>query len=424
MRKNINIIIALSITLSILGCQNTKTEQAGKTDDSSAVTSENKETVQPSSNMGTVQPQSDNVAVQETEITELGHPKGYVDAGAASDDEVKAAREVFSAFKAAVLAYRGKEVVPLLSENTISYYKLLLAAARSAVHVPDEYVRMEKDLTISAKMNVKVMLKRLSPEFIDTVTPEKLCETAFNQGWVGYKTLTTASVDRIHAYEQNGKRYLTGDFYYAGTIEDKRVIRVGFQQEGGVWKIDLMPLFMNIDTSVGMYAFKHHYDLDPSIDFTIEESEKALEPGQWKVAAFPGDAFGVKFPRAPLFAQDEDEKIYTSSHYKYGQFDVRIKFYPENDSQSPFHIKGARDHDISAFIKGIGANPPLCRMNMINDDTVIQCDFEVPDKNSEGTAVWIFTKDRRYLLFNIARKDSFSRDAAGEFIESFSFGLK
>ncbi len=442
MRKGINYIIIISILLFCSGCHNSQNEQNEKAGNPGAALPNNTDmvrgandtgkteaangtgTVHAENDTGKAQAPSDTGMAVDSSISETGQPEGYVDAGDASEEEKKAARETFSAFKSAVLAYRGSEVVPLLSENTISYYKLLLAAARSAIHVPDEYVRMEKDLTISARMNVKVMLKRLSAEFIDTATPEKLCETAFNQGWVGYKTLTTASVDRIHAYEQNGKRYLTGDFYYAGTVEDKRVIRIGFQQENGVWKIDLMPLFMNIDKSVGMYAFKHNFDLDPSIDLTVEESEKALEPAQWKVSAFPNDAFGVKFPRAPLFAQDEHEKIYTSSHYKYGQFDVRIKAYPENDSRSPFYLKVARDQDISAFIKGIGANPPMCRMNMIKNDTVIQCDFEVPEKSSEGTAVWIFTRDRRYLLFNIARKGAFNRDAAGEFIESFSFGLK
>lgn len=405
MRESIKVIIISIILMIVLGCSNPKAEKnsriaASTSVDSTALESE-----------------------QKTKVSEDGKPEGYSDMGEASENEKKAAQEAFSSFKAAVLAYRGHDVVPMLSQNTISYYRLLLAAARNAVHVPDEYVEMEKDLMISARMNVKVMLKRLSVEFIDTATPEKLCETAFNQGWVGYKTLTTASVDRIHAYEQNGTRYLTGDFYYAGTIDDKRVIRIGFIQENGVWKIDLMPLFMNIDKSVGMYAFKHNYDLDSSMDLTVEESEKALEPEHWKESAFSNDAFGVKFPRAPLFAQDENEKIYTSSHYKYGQFDVRIKHYPENDSQSPFYLKSARDQDISAFIKGLGAATPRCRMNMIKNDTVIQCDFEVLEKDSEGTAVWIFTKDRRYLLFNVARKGAFSREAAGVFIESFSFGL-
>lgn len=359
----------------------------------------------------------------EKELTDYLKPDDSMkDMGQASKEDAQTIREVYQQFKNAVLGYHGKEAAAMMSDASLKYYALHLELARLAIHHSEEYKVIEEDLTATIHATISLMKERLSSEFIDSATPQQLYETAFSQGWIGYHTLSTASIDNIHVYDNQGVHYYTGDFYYAGTLKDNRVMRIGFIFENNAWKVDLMPIFIDLDQTVERYFFKTRADRESSVESSIKDTNSALAPQNWKPSVHKNDAFAVNFPRAPLYAETDLEHIYTSQDYRYGQFDVRIKYYPESDNESPYYQKAARDLDIMTFLKPLGAENQTCSIHQISQDTMIKCDFQIPSHESRAKAIWLFTTDRRYLLFNLARNDQYSDEAAAIFMKSFSYG--
>ncbi len=344
--------------------------------------------------------------------------------GKATEDEVQIARTRFNEFKSFVLAYKGKEASLMLSSSSLEYYNNLILAARTSIHSPKDYAVLEKHLSPSIRTNVKIIRDHLSSQYIDSVNAPELYETAFNQGWIGYKTLMTASLTNFQAFEKDGNRYLSADLHYAGTVKDDLVLQIGFAFEDNAWKIDLVPIFVGLDKNIRQFIQKKNLDVDLSIDETVESTKESLEPAHWKDSIHRQDGFSVKFPRSPLFADSDGNHVYTSQHFKYGQFIVSVLPNDPALPQSPYNEKLSRDRIISAFLKELGASGTQCRYNQINTDHLIQCDFQIPGHSSQGKSVWIFTPDHTYQLLNIARQDQFSDEAAAAFISSFAYGLK
>ena len=340
--------------------------------------------------------------------------------GPASQEERDAIREVFGAFKNAVLAYRGETAAGYHSASSLNYYENLLVAARLFHRDPASFKATERKLSPSVRTNIILVSQRLAPSYIDRISARELYVTGFNQGWIGYKTLSTASVDNLQAYLKDGSRYLMGDVYYSGTSKDKIVMRVGFVQENGAWRIDLVPLFVGIDLTINKYLQNKHADAELSIEETIKTTNAALEPDAWQPSVQKKDGFSVKFPRAPLYAEDGSEHIYTSHHHKYGQFDVRMQHY-EDSPESPYYQKPLRDAQIMRFFRPLNISQPRCRQHIVNDDYFIQCDFEVPEHDSQGKTLFVFTPTKMFQIFNIARTELYQNDVAAYFMSSFGY---
>ncbi|GEM_PF-2754290 len=333
-------------------------------------------------------------------------------------------REIYSQFKNAVLAYHGAEAVPLLSQSSLQYYDNILVAARTAITSPDDYKILEKRLSPSIHATATMMVKRLSPSFILSANASQLYETAFNQGWIGYKTLTTASVDNLTAYEKNGKRYLIGNFYYANAKPTEKPSYIGFEYEDNKWKIDLVPIFIAIDFDILHGQLLRNVDSDLSFQATIDSTNDAEKPENWPLTSYKTDGFSIRFPRAPLFVDNQGERIYTSKDYRYGQFDVRVRYYDANSRETAFYLKSERDRIIGGFIRSVGGKDLQCSLHNMGENTLILCDFNVPEHDSKGRSAWIFTPDRQYQLLNIARTDQFDPEVAGTFMNNFAFGAE
>ena len=271
-------------------------------------------------------------------------------------------REIYSQFKKAVLAYHGAEAASLLSKSSLQYYDNILVAARTAITSPNDYKVLEKRLSPSMHATAAMMLKRLAPSFILSANASQLYETAFNQGWIGYKTLTTASVDNLTAYEKNGKRYLIGNFYYVNAKPNEDPSYIGFEYEDNKWKIDLVPIFVAIDFDILHGQLLHGVDSDLSFQTTIEETNEAEKPQNWPQKIYKEDGFSVRFPRAPLYVDNQGERIYTSKDYRYGQFDVRVRYYDANSQETAFYVKSERDRVIRAFIQSMSTIWPGSRL--------------------------------------------------------------
>ena len=346
----------------------------------------------------------------------------YILWGVADENTQNEVRIQFNKFKDAVAHYDGAGAVSLLSSASIQYYDNILSAARLFIDDNKNYKRFEHNLTPTIKTTARLAVSRLSEDYIKNASPAQLYETAFKQGWIGYKTLSTASIDHIERYEKNGDVYITADFLYDGALRDKYTSKIGFQNENGVWKIDLVPVFTGID-----YAIEHMIkdnQLNPESVFlaTVEDAEAEFNSEQWPVYTNREDSFSVAFPKTPVVQNESEAHVYMASHHRYGSFGVRIMplVLPQDD---PALKKRTQDAVIQAFLVPMGSERPTCRSGQSENgvDTLISCDFVIPSKQSKGKAVWVFARDKQYLVFNIARTEQYDENIAVRFVSSFEF---
>jgi hypothetical protein len=330
-------------------------------------------------------------------------------------------QSVFDAFRNAVLHYDGSEAVSYLSSSSIDYYANVLSAARLLLHDSNNYNRFESKLPPTVKTTARIAASRLSKSFIDQATPEQLYEIAFKQGWIGYKSLSTARLEHFNLYEKNGDQYILADFIYGGTSTDNVQNRVGFQYEKNRWKIDLVPLYVAIDIAIDQMIEQKNLDKNDIFHASVSDSEDQLNSDIWPVYTNQTNMFSVRFPKTPVENVSNDSHIYTASHHRFGQFGVKVEPYTKSDD--PVKDKQIRDLSLKSFLVPLGSAKPTCNAGDLDNgkNIVIKCDFEIPDKQSRGKAVWIFTPSKQYLLFNIARTDQYDDKSAVSFVESFSF---
>ena len=134
------------------------------------------------------------------------------------------------------------------------------------------------------------------------------------------------------------------------------------------------------------------------------------------------DSFSVAFPKTPVVQNESEAHVYMASHHRYGSFGVRIMplVLPQDD---PALKKRTQDAVIQAFLVPMGSERPTCRSGQSENgvDTLISCDFVIPSKQSKGKAVWVFARDKQYLVFNIARTEQYDENIAVRFVSSFEF---
>lgn len=340
--------------------------------------------------------------------------------GEVDPDDKKAVRDLFARFKQAVGRYDGKTASALLSHESLEHYQNLLDAISVRIETPELYEMFEKRLPIASRLTAEIMLKRLKPEFLLNATPQSLYEVAFNHGWIGYRSMLTASIDNMVRYEKGGKPYILADFYTEGTIRDTVWARIGFSREGDQWRIDLVPIFISVQKSVNDYTRSHVADVEGAIEKTVEESTKSLDPKNWKPFSVKGQ-FSVHFPRQPLLAKDGNWTIYTSQHSVYGQFDVRIRAYDSESMRDSMvlHSENQRVY-IYEMLKTMGAEEIQCRDVGAPALPIVVCNFEVPSRESRGKSMWVFDSKALFLVWNIATKHAYSEDVAVGFVSSFS----
>lgn len=340
--------------------------------------------------------------------------------GRADEATRQAIRDTFAQFKHEVLAYHGKNAANMLSDNSIEYYRNVLEAARMRIDYPALYQKTKQRLSISIQTLVELMVSRLTTNYIRTTDARHLYETAFQQGWIGYQSMLTASLDHFERYTYNGHPYVMADFYTENSYKQNKMTRIGFIEQNGEWKIDIVPVFVSVERDINTFVVEQVVSPQTSMQATIESSNADLnDPEKWQWYTYAADGFGIKFPRRPLFGLDNDMRVYTAHHHQYGQFDVRTTAFDPNDDLNPFRHPQLRKQRMVAFLRLLGSELPSCREDQAGEMTVIRCDFKVPAHQSVGKGVWIYARDREYLILNLAREDRYDDNIAAAFVSSF-----
>lgn len=339
--------------------------------------------------------------------------KGKLDPERASD-----VRKTFDEFKRAIGRYDGKTASAMLARESLDYYANILETLKLKVFQPDNYKALEDRIPTSVRTNVDIMAQRLSPQFIAQATPIKLYETAFDQGWIGYQSMQSASIDDLQLYDRDGQEYVLADFLTSGSFRDKLWARIGFYYQGDSWKIDLVPIFITVQKSIDDFIIQNFYHPDASIEGTVRETVESSNPGQWRRFVYKKDGFAAKFPRVPLYSEDSGWRIYTSMHHLFGQFDVRVRDY-DNDQSQLYTSPDMRKSYIYGNLSAIDAQSIRCRDLADGEVKIVMCNFDVTQKSSTGKTIWYFTPNHVYLLLNIAPTASYSEDSAVAFAEGF-----
>lgn len=337
--------------------------------------------------------------------------------GSVTPDEQKAVMLAFDQFKSAVLAYDA-EAVQLLSDDSIEYYKNMLDLARVAVFSPQHYERIKTKLPYGLKTNIELLKQRISPEFIEHATPQKLYQVAFEQGWIGYRSFQTASLDNLQAYDRSGQRYLTGDFIYDKSTKDKFVLRLGFVPTPQGIKIDLTPLFVGIEQAIEQMIQSGEMDAESSFIETVSQAQQNLEQTHWPVYENKTYAFAVQFPKPPTEQTLDSKTVFTSIDHRYGQFSVIID--PCGNACPTGNDKLEKQY-ISKAVRELQGTHPDCRQAMVGQNHVVFCKFDVPQHDAVMMEATIFSKDRVLKAFNQAPAHRFDLDVAQTFLNSFRY---
>ena len=414
MKFHTNIMIAMSSCLLLLTLQGCHSKTSDQTNEDSTPTSNHLiQKTDASDNLN-------NQNIPEVKNYKLHNLNEFVLDGFASQEIQTEIRHCFDEFKDAVTKYQGNKAASMMSDSSLEYYNSVLIAAKTALHDSKNYEIISRRFPPSVRTMSSLIVKRMTPEFIDSATPLKLYETGFNQGWIGYQSLASASLDNITAYHKQEIKYYTADFYYEHTISDKYVLSIGFELNNNTCKIDLVPLFAGIDQIIENYIKEKKLNPELMFQETMENSESALNPDNWKPYPAEQDNFLAYFPKSPVLNTTSDEHIYTASHHLYGQFNVSVTYYTPGEN-TPYHQKKLRDQAIMDFLVSLNAPKPLCTAGILKDDPLIRCDFTIPDMDAKGKALWLFTKDRMYLINNVARSSQFNEDVANSFFERFRY---
>ncbi len=340
--------------------------------------------------------------------------------GRATVNEEIEIRKVFFAFRDSLLAY-DPNTVNYLAKPSLEYYDYLIQVAKLAAFNHDEYEKTKRNIPIGVRTNAEIILARLSPEFIKTTTPEQLYRLAFKEGWIGHKTFQSASIDNIQAFDNKGSRYITGDFYYEGTVKDEFVARIAFVLENDVWKVDLMPIFIAIEQAIENHVQQGKLNPEAVAADAVEATQKNLAQDNWPLYTSAVYKFSVRFPKSPLIQKDNAIDVLTASDHRYGQFGVMIEYFDKDDPKNPYAQPEIERKYISQFVFGLGAQKPDCRPTTHKQDKAVYCLFKVPEQNATMLVATFISETRTFRVFNQAPDSMFNLDVAQKFVSTFDY---
>ena len=345
-----------------------------------------------------------------------------VKTGYATPEEELTLRSLFRQFQTAVLTY-DPNAVHFLSDSSIQYYDNLLKVVKLATFDPKSYNVTKNNIPIGVRTNAEIIKTRLSTEFIAKATPVELYQTAFQQGWIGHNTFQSASVDNFQAFDNNGKRYITADFYYDGTVKDEFVARIGFTKDTDSWKVDLLPIFMAIEKAIELKVQQGKIKPDVSIDATVQETQKNLDQDNWPPFSSNIYNFIAHFPNTPVHQNDPKLHVdaFTVSDHRYGQFGVLIQHFDLNDPLNPYQKPDVERAYISNAIKSLNGSSPDCRQTTHGSDHAVYCYFDADGQTSKILIATFVTPNKSFRVFNQAPNALFNLDVAQKFIASFDY---
>jgi hypothetical protein len=144
--------------------------------------------------------------------------------------DVKAVRESFEKYKAAIMNDKGDEAAGWVDQNTIDYYSSILDKVRNA-----DSAAVDK-LGLLDKLMVFSIRHRTSAEEIKTMDGKGLISYAIKNGMVGKNSVANNSIGDVTISGKKAK----GQVVIHG---EKVPMYFEFNKENEIWKLDLTSIF-------------------------------------------------------------------------------------------------------------------------------------------------------------------------------------
>ena len=160
----------------------------------------------------------------------------------AQDDE--AVREVFAAYRSAVLARKGGEAAALVSQSTYDYYE---GMRQLALYGEADAIRARPPLD---QVQILMFRLRVPPEQLEAVSAEALIAQVVSRSWMGQDSVLTVFPGRVE---------VEGDAAILHAIVDGQDAGPAFilAREAGGWRLDLVPSAEASNASMREAAEKH-----------------------------------------------------------------------------------------------------------------------------------------------------------------------
>lgn len=338
--------------------------------------------------------------------------------GPANSEEKTAIDKQFRAFKNAVLNYKGHEAAEFLSKESLDYYQHLMDLAHAQLIDADNYAVQSQKLSPSVRTNVALMASRIGPELLKNANPKEIYALAFKEGWIGYNSFITASIDRINQYTQGNEKLIIADFYYDGVLKDGQVPRIAFRFQDGAWRIDLTPLFVAVDMVIQKYIEDEQLELEGSIDLTIQESNDALKPSKWIFYKDENHDFAIKFPHQPLYTFDAPYHSFRSET-ALNLFGVLLRDYDAKDEPNPLNDENVQDYEVHNLFEPLGIDDNQCTKAQGDKLLRFSCKFSSKTNDIRGKADFYFLDKKVYIVYAVSQSSSFSEKLAQSFLQHF-----
>ena len=160
---------------------------------------------------------------------------------AANESSANAVRQTFAEYRLALLRQDGDAAVEVLSQPTVDYYA---AIQQLAVCGSEDEV---KGHSFIDRMQVLLMRLRVPTGELLTMSGRETLIYAIEQGWVGRSDVASASVGNVTI--TNGTA--VGQHVVQGQPSEAKFY---FVNEGGAWKLDLLPTIQASGKAMSMLA--------------------------------------------------------------------------------------------------------------------------------------------------------------------------
>ena len=156
-------------------------------------------------------------------------------------DDANDVRDVFNAYRGAILAGQGEEASGLLSTNTYDYYDEMRTLALHG----DKYA--VQALSLVNQIQVLMFRLRVPTNELEALSPRGLLTYAIDHGWIGKAGVLKLAPGKVRTEGDIASLHLLVDEQDTGEV-------MHFNRENEAWRLDLMPTLHNTNMALQITA--------------------------------------------------------------------------------------------------------------------------------------------------------------------------
>lgn len=221
----------------------------------------------------------------------------------ASKEEERVAREVYEAFRRAVLEQNGEKAVVFLSDASVRYYDNIATLAKLSLRQDKQAKEVLQNVSVGLRVNVAMVLKTTPTSELLQMDGRKLAVFAIDNGLLGANSLRASQLGVFQKYTKNGKPYILVDYVPHDLKREHQISRIGFEKvetgDSTQWKVDLLPLIASIDVALQSYVKSEEASDAELIESALKSIPSSLDVTKWKRYDYPNEGFSIKFPLKP-----------------------------------------------------------------------------------------------------------------------------